>query len=260
MLSIIKYPAIFFVFGVISVFNIEKIQAYPAELIQAPLAAYLTLNVPETHSRDITSFHKWTRVLTRMDAHTKPLRPWLDNRKALEGLSEEDMVRKVNDIINNYDHAADLDTWGSSDYWATPAEFFVHGGDCEDFVIAKYAWLRSLGVSEERLRIAIVHDRIRNMPHAILILNINNKAVILDSQVKEIRDSAAASRYKLIYSINRLGWWHPAKPEDVKVSMIESLKGSAGAVSDDHAIQFFKECLTGPSLPECINAIEPAAR
>lgn len=245
-----KKAALFLVTGIIAIFGIETVRPYAADSLDTPVISYLTsFNVPEIFSRDISPFYKWTGVLRRMDARTKPLQPWLDNSKMLESLSPADMVQKVDDIINSYDYVADITNWGVSDYWETPAEFFAHGGDCEDFAIAKYAWLRSLGVVEDRLRIAIVYDRIRNQPHAVLILFINNKTVILDNQVREIRESNANSRYRIIYSINRLGWWYPVGSKDVKVSE-----------GGDDAPQFSKACVAGALLPECINAIEPAGR
>ena len=53
-------------------------------------------------------------------------------------------------------------------------DFFTRGGDCEDFAIAKYTALRALGVPEERLRVAIVHDDEKNLPHAILVVYTDN--------------------------------------------------------------------------------------
>jgi predicted transglutaminase-like cysteine proteinase len=230
--------------GVISIFNFEIIPIYADDSSGSYSPPF---NSSEIYSTNISPFYKWTSVLARMDARTKPLQPWLDNKEILESLPSWEMAQKVNDIINKYKNIADLITWGKNDYWETPAEFFAHGGDCEDFVIAKYAWLRFLGISEDRLRIAVVYDRIKSIPHAVLILYINGRAMILDSQVKEIRDSNTDSRYRLIYSINRLGWWYPTSSRD-----IEDRVGSA--------MQFSEDCLTGHSLLECSNAIEPAAR
>jgi predicted transglutaminase-like cysteine proteinase len=250
----VNKTALLLILGMLSILGSKNIQG--ANASNAPLTAYpVPFKGSEVHSTDITPFYKWTGMLARMDARTQPLRPWLDNRKMLESLPAADMVQKVDDFINSYDYVADIINWGVSDYWETPAEFFAHGGDCEDFAIAKYAWLRSLGVAEERLRIAIVYDRIKDMPHAVLILYINNKAMILDNQVRDIRDSSTTSRYRMVYSINRLGWWFPAKSEDDKLSMVEDMKRQSS-----NAIQFSPDCLAGASRPKCINAIEPAAR
>src|SRR5262245_19626552 len=48
-------------------------------------------------------------------------------------------LARVNDYFNRARFLPDLQHWGADDYWATPAEFSAtHGGDCEDYAIAKY--------------------------------------------------------------------------------------------------------------------------
>lgn len=75
---------------------------------------------------------------------------------------EEEMLRRVNDHWNRtVRFGEDADIWGQEDYWATPLETMGRGrGDCEDFVIAKYFTLRTLGVPEARLRLTYVRARI----------------------------------------------------------------------------------------------------
>ena len=95
-----------------------------------------------------------------------------------------------------------------SDYWATPVEFFNNGGDCEDYAIAKYASLRALGVPENRMRVAIVQDLKKNIPHALLIVYTNNGPVALDNQSQKVLQIGnIINRYKPIFSINRTAWW-----------------------------------------------------
>ncbi len=241
-----KKTVLFSILGI--VLSLRGMSAYAAETF---------FNAPEAYSTDISPFYKWTGLLARMDSHPQTLQPWLDNKKLLEGLPPREMAQKVDDIVNQYAYISDARNWGVSDYWETPTEFFARGGDCEDFVIAKYAWLRSLGIPEDRLRVAIVHDRIRGVPHALLILYINNKPLVLDSQVKEIRDARAITRYRLIYSINRLGWWYPEKQWSDQISTRNAKGQTEPASGGDNNIQFSRECLTESSLPQCINAVEP---
>lgn len=255
-----KKITVFLICGALLIYNIKNIQASAPETMNTSLITHpAPFNISGTHSTDITPFYRWTGVLARMDASPQSPRPWLNNKKALEGLPAEDMVQKVNDIINSYDYIADPVNWKTSDYWETPTEFFLHGGDCEDFAIAKYAWLRFLGIAENRLLIAIVHDRIRDRPHAVLILYMNNKAMVLDSQVNEIRDSSTMSRYRPLYSINHLGWWLPITSRNLVIGMINGTHRQGKPAGNDVVMQFTQKCLAGASLPECINAIEPAA-
>jgi len=60
----------------------------------------------------------------------------------------------VNDLFNRTPQVSDVSHWGSNDYWSTPAELVAsNGGDCEDFVIAKYLALRESGIPAEKLRL-----------------------------------------------------------------------------------------------------------
>ncbi len=213
-------------FSIIILFslNVTNMDASAARK-KSPLIIVLPapFNVSENYSSDTSSLYKWTSVLLRMSEQTKTPRPWSKNKTYLEHLDFDEMVKKVNDLINRYPYVTDKTLYGKSDYWATPTEFFLHGGDCEDFALAKYAWLRFLGVPDEKMRIAIVHDRIKNIPHAVLIVYINNKAMILDSQIKNIRASNVTSRYRPIYSINSLGWWVPQKQENFTLGMARGM-------------------------------------
>ena len=63
----------------------------------------------------------------------------------------------VNDLLNRVPQVTDAAHWGVDDYWATPAELVASdGGDCEDFVIAKYFALKESGIPAEKLRLTYV--------------------------------------------------------------------------------------------------------
>jgi predicted transglutaminase-like cysteine proteinase len=159
----------------------------------------------ETYSRDIGVFYKWTEVLARMDMGGAVPQPWLDND--LSGLSLRQQAATVNRIVNGYRDVPDDENWGQEDYWETPAEFFTRGGDCEDFAIAKYAWLRWLGVPEDRLRLAMVYDRVKQSLHMLLVVYTEGGTLFLDNQRRDIREHNNFRRYWPIYSINRDGRW-----------------------------------------------------
>jgi predicted transglutaminase-like cysteine proteinase len=56
--------------------------------------------------------------------------------------------------LNRIPQVSDNSHWGLNDYWSTPAELIAsNGGDCEDFVIAKYLALRESGIPAEKLRL-----------------------------------------------------------------------------------------------------------
>ena len=122
-------------------------------------------------------------------------------------LPREKMARAVNESVNDHPYIADEESWGRSDYWVTPEEFYARGGgDCEDYAIVKYAWLRSLGVPEDSMRLAVVYDVERKSPHTVLVLQDGAKTLILDNQDTEMRVAESVTRYRPIFSINRYAW------------------------------------------------------
>jgi len=186
-----------------------SVQSYPA-----------LFGASERRSANLKPFTKWTGMFDRFerDIKTSEGQKVLSEMKAdlvsLKGLPLPKMAERVNTMINRVPYITDDKNWGVSDYWATPVEFMRRGGDCEDYAIAKYVALRALGVPEDRLRIAIVHDLQKNIPHAILIVYTDEGAMILDNQARDARFSTAINRYKPIFSINRTGWWLHAAPKD----------------------------------------------
>lgn len=180
----------------------------------APVSAYPRLfNSSERQSYDLSAFTKWTGMFDRFETAMKhaqskaAVRDWQESVYELRGLPLAQMADGVNDIINKTRYITDSRNWGQSDYWATPIEFLTRGGDCEDFAIAKYVSLRALGVPDERLRIAIVQDLQKNIPHAVLIVYTDQGAMLLDNQMKQMRPTNSTDRYKPIFSINRQAWW-----------------------------------------------------
>ncbi|MCW5774599.1 MAG: transglutaminase-like cysteine peptidase, partial [Rhodospirillaceae bacterium] len=113
----------------------------------------------------------------------------------------------VNAYINRVPYRADIDNYGVDDYWATPREFFARGGDCEDYAIAKYLSLRALGWPAERLRVAVIEDRARNLVHSVLIAYHEGRALVLDIEIETVTDQRRIDRYAPIFAIAENGWW-----------------------------------------------------
>lgn len=134
------------------------------------------------------------------------------------------MAESVNAMMNRKKYIVDNKNWGKSDYWATPIEFMARGGDCEDFAIAKYVALRALGVPEEDLRVAIVHDMKKNIPHAILVVYSEKGALILDNQLPDARPAEQIHHYRPIFSINRQGWWLHTAPKGNENTVVASAR------------------------------------
>ena len=101
--------------------------------------------------------------------------------KMIESVRDEKLVvklKKVNDFFNNIKYMRDDQVWKKKDYWASPFEFMgVGAGDCEDYAIAKYFALRTLGIPDEKLKITYVKLKTKNKKYeeAHMVLNYYNK-------------------------------------------------------------------------------------
>ena len=189
--------------------------ASTANVAFSPVSQYPGLfgGAEEKRSYNLSPFTKWTSMFDRFDAAMRSadgkdsMERMKKDIKALAGLPIEVMAERVNSMMNDIRYIEDSANWGKSDYWATPVEFMKRGGDCEDFAIAKYTALRALGVPEDRLRVAIVHDKKKDIPHAVLIVYTGTGALLLDNQNESVQNAATYTRYRPIFSINRQAWW-----------------------------------------------------
>lgn len=172
----------------------------------------------EQRSGNLNAFTKWLGVFARFDQEMKDehsarvIRTLNTQLSHLSSRSLFEMAKNVDTMMNQKKYIVDKKNWGTSDYWETLTEFIQYGGDCEDFAIAKYIALRSLGVPDSRLRVAIVQDLKKNVPHAVLIAYTERGAYVLDNQSDVMHSADAVKHYKPIYSINRHAWWLHTSP------------------------------------------------
>ena len=120
----------------------------------------------------------------------------------------------VNDKIRRFDD--DINIWGQSDYWATPLESLGReAGDCEDYSIAKYVFLRELGIPNEKLRLTYVRAKIggpnSRISQAHMILSYyptpNAEPLILDNLIISIRPASRRPDLVPSFSFNSEGLW-----------------------------------------------------
>lgn len=116
----------------------------------------------------------------------------------------------VNNFFNQVRFIDDIDHWKKEDYWASPFELLVtDGGDCEDFVIAKYFTLIALGVPESRLLLTYVKSLRLNQAHMVLTYFKTPQSVplVLDNLTDRILKATARTDLVPIYSFNGKGLW-----------------------------------------------------
>lgn len=175
----------------------------------------------EISSTNLSKFEKWTGTLERYETELPqelqackptPADPchtarWRIFLKQIASRSKEEQATLVNQYINKYLYVIDPVAWQKSDYWATPRQFFGRNGDCEDFAIAKYMSLKHLGFTDEDMRILVLQDLNLNVPHAVLVVFLQDKAWLLDNQIQQIVEASRVKHYKPIFSINAERWW-----------------------------------------------------
>lgn len=194
--------------------------AFQQAAAYAPMGQYPKIfGSSEKQSTSLKAFTKWTGMFDRFDAALnnpggqQSMNGFKSQLEFLRGLPMNKMISGVNDIVNRIPYVSDAALYGQTDYWATPMEFIKNGGDCEDFAITKYVALRALGIPEERMRILILQDMQKNIPHAVLVVYSDNGPVILDNQIKTVTHVDRIAHYKPIFSINRDAWWLHTKPK-----------------------------------------------
>lgn len=138
---------------------------------------------------------------------------WNKLREKLKGAPLMEQAQGVNKFFNQWPYKTDREVWGVEDYWATPREFMLHSGDCEDYAIAKYYALRDLGVPKEKLRVVALKDTIRNIGHAVTAVFIGDDAYILDNLSNLVLSHKKLTLYAPQYSVNEDYLWRHVKPK-----------------------------------------------
>lgn len=167
----------------------------------------------------LTALPRWTRVLKEVQKHggtlsaalaagdKAPLQAWTTFKQTLVGLPSKKKLSKVNAFFNKWPYRLDMEIYGVEDYWATPMEFVKQSGDCEDYSIIKYYALKELEFDAQTLRIVAVQDRIRGIGHAVLVVRIDEEALVLDNQTNLLLQDDKYTHYLPQYSVNEKNSW-----------------------------------------------------
>lgn len=133
---------------------------------------------------------------------------WRAKVRSLEGLPLISQMRELNLFLNHIvPYLTDDENFGQEDYWTTPLEFLRHSGDCEDYAIIKFVSLLELGVKNEQMRIVVVMDTLRNLPHALLSVEAENETYLLDSLIDVVLTDDQVLPYVPQYSVNLTDRW-----------------------------------------------------
>lgn len=157
---------------------------------------------------------RFARSLYRMiPASTAGGSHWSDILDSAASLDPMMRMRLVNDFANRVPYIEDFENYGMRDFWAETETFFRNGGDCEDFAVAKYKLLHRVGFHPDRLRVVLVVDEVRRVQHAVLAVDVDGEAWLLDSLSRDVVPHQTAAQYRPTVSLSgpRLYLHVPAK-------------------------------------------------
>lgn len=137
--------------------------------------------------------------------------------QSVQSATDMEKLKKVNDFFNQkIRFTDDLELWGTSDYWATPLESIGRqAGDCEDFTIAKYVFLKMLNIDNNRMRLTYVRASLVNDGRQTLVAHMvlsyyatpQSEPLILDNLTLKFYLPLAEKIYPLflVLTIKRYG-------------------------------------------------------
>jgi len=136
---------------------------------------------------------------------------WVAVREQIMNAPLMEQMKAVNKFFNQWPYRTDMVVWGVEEFWATPDEFIVKSGDCEDYAIAKYFALRSLGVPVDQMRVVALKDSIRGIGHAVLAVYLDGTAYVLDNLSSMVLVHSRLTHYTPVFSVNEEYRWSHAK-------------------------------------------------
>ena len=135
---------------------------------------------------------------------------------------QEEPVAALEMINRGVNHAIayrpDIDLWHVADYWENPREIAEKGaGDCEDYAIAKFWLLRSMGVAASDLQLIVLTDQRNGAYHAVLGVHLAGATYILDSLTDHVAKDDLFIRYTPIMSfVGDTGYIHGFRTGDTR--------------------------------------------
>jgi predicted transglutaminase-like cysteine proteinase len=175
----------------------------------------------EIYSPSTRRFKQWTDMLARAAVERKEARhvcasrsdtgcvpaEWQGLVTRLRGLDLRRKIAVANRAMNRHPYVPTATNWHRSMYWESPFEFLRHGGQCQDYAIAKYLLLRAAGVPANQMRIIVLRDAAIQRDHAVLAVYVDGEPMLLDNLRGDIVPASAVHDYHPYYSINEKGWW-----------------------------------------------------
>ena len=196
-------------------FLLVTTNVWSANALAADLFGYQQIK-----KQNLTLFPQWLSVLERHILNLKDANPcvaakfnqchlkqWQKFLNSIRHLEVKQQIKRVNKYANEKEYILDVENYGVADYWATPKEFLINNGDCEDYAIIKMLSMKWLGYDVDSMRVVVVQDTNLRIPHAVMAIENDNDILILDNQIEEVISHADIYHYVPVYSVNEKHWW-----------------------------------------------------
>jgi len=132
-----------------------------------------------------------------------------DCRAALKlfAIVEEARSYRGRALVGHINRAINLSLRPSPGAWLSPLDVLRRGtGDCKDYALAKYFALRQAGISPDRLRLVIVHNKRRGEDHMVVAADKGGGWLILDNRTMAlVTDVEASAVYLPLFVLDDTG-------------------------------------------------------
>ena len=158
---------------------------------------------------------------------------WSGVAQKLEGMVGVEKLSTVNIWVNeNIRFSDDTRSHATPDHWSTVDETLRRGeGDCEDYAIAKMHILRAAGVPASDLFLVITRDLVRRADHALLLVRVGGRFIVLDNSTDKILDAADVRDYRPIYSFREGEAWIHGYRNTTQIAAASSAPRPASAAA-----------------------------
>ncbi|QFT76805.1 hypothetical protein FIU90_04530 [Erythrobacter sp. THAF29] len=118
-------------------------------------------------------------------------------------------IEAVNRWVNReIEYVEDRQLFGRSDYWAGAGlTVALRKGDCEDIALTKMQMLAEAGFKRSDMFLTIARDKVRNADHALLVVRLGDRFVVLDNATDKVLDGAYSHDYVPVLSFNDSATW-----------------------------------------------------
>lgn len=124
-------------------------------------------------------------------------------------------IEAINRWVNREIHyVEDRELYGRADYWAgARLTMALRKGDCEDIALTKMQMLAAAGLKREDMFLTIARDTVRRADHALLVVRVDGRFVVLDNTTDRLLDGAYSHDYLPVLSFASSGAWvHGSTP------------------------------------------------